>query len=175
MDRLGEALTIARLMFTEERPSFTGRYYQIDRALNSPRPLQPGGPKILVGGGGEKRTLRLAAQHADIKHWFVGSLDEFKHKSEVLEQHCEMVGRNPQEITRTVGVPVEIVRQASEARTSAAGRRGHTVEHAVPERAAEVLQEYVEAGAGGFVFRNANLTTPELLQAAGEVKRLLLT
>src|SRR5579871_1104813 len=115
MDRLGEALTIARLMFTEERPSFTGRYYQIDRALNSPRPLQPGGPKIMVGGGGEKRTLRLAAQHADLTHWSVGSVDEFKHKSEVLEQHCEMVGRNPAEITRTLGVPVELVLDASQA------------------------------------------------------------
>src|SRR5690349_4238395 len=68
MDRLGEALTIAKAMFTEERPSFEGRYYKIDRALNSPRPIQPGGPKILVGGSGEQRTLRLAAQHADITH-----------------------------------------------------------------------------------------------------------
>jgi F420-dependent oxidoreductase-like protein len=173
MDRLDEALTIARLMFTEERPGFTGRYYQIDRALNSPRPLQPGGPKILVGGGGEKRTLRLAAQHADLTHWNVGSVDEFKHKSEVLEQHCEMVGRNPAEITRTIGVPVELVRDPSEARTAAPGRRGQAVELAAPERAAEILSEYVEAGAGGFMFRNPNLTTPELLEAAGEVKRLL--
>src|SRR3954451_5367083 len=150
MDRLDEALTIARLMFAEERPSFEGTYYRIDRALNQPRPLQPGGPKILVGGGGERRTLRLAAQHADLTHWFVGSLDEFKHKSEVLEQHCEMVGRNPAEITRTVGAPVELVLDANEARPSAPSRRGQ-VELAAPERAAEVLSEYVKAGAGGFM------------------------
>src|SRR3989442_1453956 len=55
MDRLDEALTIARLMFTEERPSFEGKYYRIDRALNVPRPVQPGGPKILVGGDGDRR------------------------------------------------------------------------------------------------------------------------
>ena len=60
-DRLEEALTICKAMFTQERPSFEGRYYRIDRALNSPRPIQPGGPRILVGGGGEKRTLKLAA------------------------------------------------------------------------------------------------------------------
>src|SRR5262249_26969760 len=71
MDRLDEALGIARLMFTEERPSFTGHYYHIDRALNSPRPLQAGGPSILVGGGGERRTLLLAAKHADLTHWFI--------------------------------------------------------------------------------------------------------
>src|SRR5947208_359160 len=62
MDRLDEALTIARLMFTEDRPSFEGKYYRIDRAVDVPRPIQPGGPKILVGGGGERRTLRLLVQ-----------------------------------------------------------------------------------------------------------------
>jgi F420-dependent oxidoreductase-like protein len=87
MDRLDEALTIIRLMFREERPSFAGRFYRIDRALNQARPIQPGGPKILVGGGGEKRSLRLAARHADMTHWFSTSLDAFKQKARALEQH----------------------------------------------------------------------------------------
>src|SRR3954468_8921171 len=69
MDRLTEALTIAKAMFTEERPSFEGRYYGIREALNVPRPIQQGGPPILVGGGGEQRTLRIAAQFADMTHW----------------------------------------------------------------------------------------------------------
>jgi F420-dependent oxidoreductase-like protein len=171
MQRLDEALNIARLMFTQERPSFSGRYYRIEQALNSPRPVQPGGPKILVGGGGEKRTLRLAAQYADMTHWFVGSLDEFKHKCEVLERHCEMVGRDPTTIMRTVGVPVELTLDAAAAGVSE-GRRGRT-ELALPERTAEVLNEYMRAGAQGFFFRNPNLTTPELLAAAGEVKAML--
>ncbi len=173
MDRLDEALTITRLMFTEERPSFEGRYYRIDRALNSPRPIQAGGPRIMVGGGGERRTLRLAAQHADMTHWFVGSLDEFKHKCEVLDQHCEMVGRDPTSIVRTVGAPVELTIDPAEARPAGTDSRGRPAEIALPERAAEVLSEYMQAGAQGFVFRNPNLTTPELLMAAGEVKRLL--
>src|SRR5213082_4191837 len=80
MDRLDEALTIAKLMFTEERPTFEGKYYRIERALNVPRPVQPGGPKILVGGGGERRTLRLLAQHGDIGHWFGGNLEDLKRK-----------------------------------------------------------------------------------------------
>jgi F420-dependent oxidoreductase-like protein len=171
MDRLDEALNIARLMFTEERPSFSGRYYHIDRALNSPRPLQPGGPQILVGGGGEKRTLRLAAQYADMTHWFVGSLDEFKHKCEVLDHHCEMVGRDPSTILRTVGAPVDLTLDAATAGVTQ-GPRGRT-ELALPERAAEVLGEYMRAGAQGFIFRNPNLTTPELLAAAGQVKTML--
>src|SRR6202162_5392130 len=72
MDRLDEGLTIAELMFTQDRPSFEGKYYKIDRALNVPRPVQPGGPKILIGGSGEQRTLRLLAQHGDVGHWFGG-------------------------------------------------------------------------------------------------------
>src|SRR2546430_9145501 len=59
LDRLDEALTIAKLMFRQDRPPVEGKVYRIDRALNVPRPIQPGGPKILVGGGGEERTLRL--------------------------------------------------------------------------------------------------------------------
>jgi alkanesulfonate monooxygenase SsuD/methylene tetrahydromethanopterin reductase-like flavin-dependent oxidoreductase (luciferase family) len=74
-DRLEEALTICKAMFTEERPSFEGRHYRIDRALNNPRPIRPGGPRIMVGGGGEKRTLKIAARFADITNWF-GTLEE---------------------------------------------------------------------------------------------------
>ena len=127
MDRLGEALTIAKLMFTEDRPSFEGKHYKIDRALNVPRPLQSGGPKILVGGGGEQRTLRIAAQHADLTHWFITSPDEFTRKNEVLEGHCEAVGRDPSTITKTIGALVLLVRndaelEAMEARIPAARR-----------------------------------------------------
>src|SRR5271155_1082704 len=61
LDRLEEALQICRAMFTEEAPSFTGTYYRIHEARNVPPPVQPGGPPILIGGGGEKRTLRLTA------------------------------------------------------------------------------------------------------------------
>jgi F420-dependent oxidoreductase-like protein len=154
LDRLEEALKIARLMFSEERPSFEGRYYRIERALNSPRPLQPGGPKILVGGGGEKRTLRLVARYADISHWF-GSLEEGKRKLEILDRYCDEEGRDPAAITRTVSAPVTL-------------RPGDDL-----EQHARVLRDFMAAGFHGFTFRNPNLNTPELLQAAGELKKLL--
>jgi F420-dependent oxidoreductase-like protein len=172
MDRLGEALTIARLMFAEERPSFTGRYYRIDRALNEPRPIQPRGPKILVGGGGEKRTLRLAARHADITHWFVSTIDEFKHKLDVLEQHCQAVGRDPAGITKTIGAPLTLVLDEQQALALAPQSSPNTPPMTV-EQAAETLSAFMRAGVQGFVFRNPNLTTPELLAAAGRVKKLL--
>ena len=176
MDRLEEALEIAHRMFSEERPSFEGRHYRIDRALNSPRPLQPGGPPILVGGGGEKRTLRIAARFADITHWF-GSLDDLKRKSEVLAGHCEAVGRDPSTIVRTCGAPVLLAADEAQARELReripAERRATIGDPVLPEQAAERLRPYLEAGMGGFTFGNPSLATPELIAAAGELKRLL--
>src|SRR2546430_3943664 len=118
LDRLDEALTIAKLMFTEERPSFEGKFYRIERALNVPRPIQPGGPRILIGGGGEKRTLRLLARHGDIGHWG-GPIEDLRRKTEVLERHCEAEGRDPSTILRTVGAPFVLVETEEEARKAA--------------------------------------------------------
>jgi F420-dependent oxidoreductase-like protein len=175
MDRLDEALTICRLMFAEERPSFEGRHYRIDRALNCPRPLQPGGPRILVGGGGERRTLRLVARHADMSHWF-GSLDDLRRKTEVLERHCEAEGRDPSTITRTITapvVPVEDVRTAGPVleRVPPPMREGMAV--VPPAEAAERLQPYLDAGFSGFFLSNATLPTPESLAPAAELIRLV--
>jgi F420-dependent oxidoreductase-like protein len=176
MDRLDEALTICRLMFTEERPTFVGRHYRIDRALNSPRPIQPGGPPIVVGGSGERRTLRLAAQHADWTHWFAGSIETLAHKTAVLEQHCQDVGRDPATITKTIGSPVLPVAGARDATTALeriAPERRSALTPATPEPAAEILATYVEAGFTGFTFGNTMLPTLESIAVAGEVLRIL--
>ena len=176
MDRLGEALAIAKRMFTEERPSFSGRYYRIERALNVPRPLQAGGPPILVGGGGEQRTLRLAAEYADLTHWFVPTPEDFMRKLDVLEAHCRAVGRDPASITNTIGAPVWLVRDEREAQAAAERippARRTLMRPAGPEHAAEILQSFMRVGVQGFTFNNPNLATPELLDVAGRVKRLL--
>ena len=100
MDRLEEALQICRLMFTEETPTFDGRYYRITEAHNVPRPIRPGGPPIMVGGSGERRTLKLVAQYADICNVH-GSPATVRHKLDVLRSHCDAVGRDPAKITNT--------------------------------------------------------------------------
>jgi F420-dependent oxidoreductase-like protein len=99
-DRLEEALKICRAMFTEEAPSFEGRFYRIQGAINRPRPVQPGGPPILIGGGGERRTLRLVAEYGDACNLF-GDAATIRHKLEVLARHCDDVGRDPATITKT--------------------------------------------------------------------------
>ena len=176
MDRLDEALRIAKLMFTDERPSFNGRFYRIDRALNSPRPIQEGGPRILVGGIGERRTLRLVARYADISNFFPLPLDELKRKLEILEQHCETEGRDPSTILKTVMAPFRLVMNEQEARVLADRLPQDApamARPATPEQAAGVLRDHLTAGFQGFVFRNANVSTPELINAAGALKSLL--
>ncbi len=98
LDRLEEALQICRAMFTEEAPSFEGRHYRIREARNVPRPVQAGGPPILVGGSGEKRTLKLVAQYADLCNIF-GDPATVAHKVEILRRHCADVGRDPADVT----------------------------------------------------------------------------
>jgi F420-dependent oxidoreductase-like protein len=176
MDRLDEALTIVKLMFTEERPSFDGRFYRIDRALNNPRPIQPGGPKILVGGVGERRTLRLVARHADMSNFFAMPIEDLERKLRVLEQHCEAEGRDPATILKTTMAPFRLVadeREASAISESLPPNAPPLARPATPERAAEILAGLMEAGFGGFTFRNPNLSTPELIALAGELKKSL--
>jgi F420-dependent oxidoreductase-like protein len=176
MDRLDEALTIIKGMFTEERPSFTGRHYGIDQALNVPRPIQPGGPKILVGGGGEQRTLRIAAKYADMTHWFSMGLDGLKHKTEVLERYCAEVGRDPSTIERTVGAPVMVVESEAAAKALLeripADRRPY-VNVGTVEQAAEALRPYIEAGFTGFSFSNNLYRTQEQIARLGDLLLLV--
>ena len=162
MSRLDEALQICKLMFTEERPSFEGRYYRIQQALNVPRPIQPGGPPILIGGSGEKRTLRFVARYGDMSNWW-GSMDDLKHYSEVLDRHCEAEGRDPSTILRTIMAPVILVADQGQAEATLSHlspERRAQVTPATPAEAAEALQPYVEAGFGGFIFRNTSMMTP---------------
>ena len=100
LDRLEEALQICRGMLTEDATTFVGRYYRVAQVKNLPRPVRPGGIPIMVGGGGEKRTLKLVAQYADQCN-VSGSVETVRHKLEVLHGHCETVGRDPSEVTTT--------------------------------------------------------------------------
>jgi F420-dependent oxidoreductase-like protein len=168
MDRLDEALTIIKLMFTQERPSFSGTHYRIDRALNQPRPLQPGGPKIMVGGGGEKRTLRLVARYADMSHWF-GPLPDIKRKIEILNRYCEEEGRDPGTITKTMGSPVVLVENEGQVKAvmeRMPPERRVMFQPATPEQAAEILQDFIAAGIEGFTFGNPTLRTPDEFERA---------
>ncbi len=95
--RLNEACEIIKLLWSEKQATFEGRYYQIRDAYCEPKPRQTPRPPLMIGGAGEKMTLRIVARHADIWNTF-GSPAVFRHKIGVLKDHCEAVGRNIEEI-----------------------------------------------------------------------------
>ena len=96
--RLDEACEIIKRLFTEPTVDFDGRYYQLKEARSEPKPVQKPYPPFVIGGGGEQLTLRVVAKHADIWNSTSGSADEFRHKVEVLREHCAAVGRDPGDI-----------------------------------------------------------------------------
>lgn len=99
LDRLEEACQIIKGLFGNEHFSFNGKYYQLQDAPLEPKPQQTKMP-LMIGGGGEKRTLKITAQYAD--EWNVwGDVDILRHKMRILDQHCESVGRDPQDIERS--------------------------------------------------------------------------
>lgn len=176
MDRLSEALQICRAMFTEEEPSFSGRYYTISKALNRPRPIRPEGIPILVGGGGERRTLRLVAEYADACNLF-GDAATIRHKLDVLEAHCSEVGRDPAEITKTRLGSLVIgesdaqaerrLRLMAEVRgVDPASLRGYAIAGG-PDSVCEQVAEYLETGLDGLVFNMPDAQDLEPVRLAG--------
>jgi F420-dependent oxidoreductase-like protein len=177
LDRLEEATRICRLMFTQDAPSFEGRYYRIHEARNIPRPVRADGIPIMVGGGGEKRTLRIAAEHADMCNFF-GNAEQVRHKVEVLRQHCKDVGRDFADVTVTRLATMVLAADAEEAgrfrdMLGAPAATGVFNVGTDDEIAAQV-EELVDAGVEAFIF-NMPLSDAEGVRRAGELLSSLLS
>ena len=149
LDRLEEALQITRAMFTEQAPSFEGRHYRVQQVLNNPKPIR-GRIPVLIGGGGEKRTLRLVAQYGDACNLF-GGPDAVRHKLDVLERHCADVGRDPAEITKTA---LATVRD--------------------PVTAADFVASLTAVGIDGVIVNMPDVTDLDKVAATGEALRKVL-
>lgn len=149
---LDEAVRIMRGMLHGEQPSGE-RYYATSEVRNDPPPIQKHLP-ILVGGGGERKTLRIVAKYADANN-IGGTVEKVQHKEEVLLRHCEEVGRDPAEIERTLNGSVVIIRDKFDEarnvlrRTFEHNGRGRTAGDQLigtPEMVAEKLRPFVEIG-----------------------------
>jgi len=106
-ERLEETLEIVKQMWSEEGGAYDGRHYRLAETVNVPAPVQRPHPPILIGGSGERKTLRLVAQHADACNLFGESPDAVRHKLEVLRRHCDDVGRDYETIERTMIVTAD--------------------------------------------------------------------
>ena len=115
-DRLEEACALIRMLFhSEDRVDFKGEYYTLKQAAFAPRQGGDHPIPIMVGGTGERRTLKTLAMYGDIMN-VIASPERVKHLNGVLERHCEAVGRDPAEIERTLHVPIRIIRDEQKAK-----------------------------------------------------------
>ncbi|GAB3611625.1 LLM class F420-dependent oxidoreductase [Humibacter ginsengiterrae] len=144
---LREGVDIMKQAWTTGTATLDGRYYQVGGAIVQPTPLQSGGIPIWIAGGGEKVTLKIAAQYADYTN-FTGSLDEFDHKSQVLAEHCETLGRDFGAITRSSNFNTIIAETEQEARDRLDAVLARLRPHLGDERTARIEQEYL--GSDGF-------------------------
>ncbi|MHA2397859.1 MAG: TIGR03560 family F420-dependent LLM class oxidoreductase [Promethearchaeota archaeon] len=165
-DRLEEAVELIKLLFTAEGPvDYKGKYYSLDKAYFSPPCTQKPHLPIMVGGNGERRTLRTLAQFGDVCNIDLnlpGSPEMFKHKMEVIERHCESFGRDPAEIRRTALIPFRLEddeKKAAELRKV----QGEWKLFGSPSFVIDRIQQYIDAGAEEIMFGGV-LAKPELFE-----------
>jgi F420-dependent oxidoreductase-like protein len=100
-DMLDEACRVLRGLWSEKRFSFEGEHYRLEDARMEPKPVQARLP-LIIGGDGERRTLRIVAEHADVWNTGLNELETFRHKLDVLARHCDAVGRDPETIRKSL-------------------------------------------------------------------------
>src|SRR5690349_755895 len=143
-ERLEEALQICLQMWSDDDGPYEGKHYRLERTLNSPQSLSRPHPPILIGGAGERKTLRMVAQYADSCNIF--DSPELGHKLQVLREHCERLGRSYDDIEKTAQTRFDL------------GPRGEHV-----ERTIEHLHELAELGIEVAHGTLANVSSPEAL------------
>jgi alkanesulfonate monooxygenase SsuD/methylene tetrahydromethanopterin reductase-like flavin-dependent oxidoreductase (luciferase family) len=172
---LEETITVIPRLWSEETVEFAGEHIHLGGAFCDPKPLQTP-PPIWVGGGGEKVTLRIAAEHADATNWQVG-LDQFIHKSKVLEEHCDKIGRDFGSIVRTHGPDCRLFDSQSDLdawlESDGGGNlwgRGEPEPYVkdnfvgTVDQVAEKVQAYVDAGCSEFVLWFRDFPSSESLE-----------
>jgi alkanesulfonate monooxygenase SsuD/methylene tetrahydromethanopterin reductase-like flavin-dependent oxidoreductase (luciferase family) len=153
MDGLEDAIRIVDLMMTQPRASYTGTHYRITEALSNPLPVQRPRPPIMIGGSGERRTLRLAAQYADYCNIF-GDPATVARKITALRAHCTAVGRPYESIIRSNFVSILIAQNEVELARKRQRYRawpGHPI-IGTPDQVIVALQAFVEAGIQYVIF-----------------------
>lgn len=150
LDMLEEAAQVLLAMWTQDEARFVGEHYVLGGAITRPKSIQQPHPPLWIAGGGEKRTLRLVAEFGDYSN-ISGDLGTFEHKSKVLERHCEDIGRDFQEIGRSVHLMSVIGRDEADLARKlevAAERRNCTPQEFADEHLAVTVDQAVEVMGG---------------------------
>jgi F420-dependent oxidoreductase-like protein len=172
-EMLEESLQISRGMFTQETTTFHGKHFRVENALNNPKPIR-GDIPIVIGGSGERKTLRMVAQYADGCN-VAGDPARTKELMDILHRHCENVGRDPSEITKThVGVVAIAPTHEQAMEQVEQMRRNGVPEERIagvmagdPDSVAEQANAFLEAGIEGLTVSMPYVHDLELLELAG--------
>jgi alkanesulfonate monooxygenase SsuD/methylene tetrahydromethanopterin reductase-like flavin-dependent oxidoreductase (luciferase family) len=171
LQRLREAVQIILAMWTQDEATFEGKYYQIKGAINQPKGVQKPHIPLLIGGGGEKVTLRMVAQYGDACN-IGGDIATIKHKFAVLKQHCDELGRDYNSIRRTSLIDdcaIAETEEAAIAKLTPAQRSNLESLHqteliGTPAMIRQRLAEYEEAGVQEIIIRFVDATQLESLR-----------
>ncbi|MEX2393623.1 MAG: TIGR03560 family F420-dependent LLM class oxidoreductase [Actinomycetota bacterium] len=149
LDRFEEAIQVLRSLLSEQRATFTGDYYKVADAPNQPTPVQERLP-LLIGGGGEKRTMKIAARYAD--EWNAWTMpDVLEHKVGVLRRHCEDIGRDPSEIRVSTQALLFLSTDEAWLASKREGDVGRAAVIGTPTEVIDVIGRYADAGADEFI------------------------
>jgi len=154
--QLEEGVQIIKKMWTEEEASFQGKYFRIKDAHCNPKLVPP--PPIMIGGGGERLTLRVVARHADWWNLPNVTLETYKHKLDILRYHCSREGRDPEEIKKTLGNIVAIAENEEEAqeiakRSPFKAKENEAYFIGTPERVKDQIKAFIDIGVEHFILR----------------------
>lgn len=150
--KLREGIMLIKKLWTEEKPSFSGDFYEAKGAICNPKPVQKPHPPIMIGGGGEKHTLKTAAEIGDIWDRWGASIGEYRRKVKILHEHCDNLGRKTDDIQLSWSGPFLIGKDKNQLNKKI-GRYGQdrgivcTYDNCI-----KVLQEYIDVGCTQFVF-----------------------
>jgi F420-dependent oxidoreductase-like protein len=168
--QLREAVQMAKILWREPRATYEGRHFFLKDAILEPKPLQQPRPRIMVGGGGEKVTLRIVAEEADMCNFGGGGPKAFARKLDILRKHCQDVGRDMAEIEPTLMDRVILApsRTKADDKWKAQGARerdGYRGLTGTPDDVVKLLREYEEVGVQGLflMIPNADAESRELL------------
>jgi F420-dependent oxidoreductase-like protein len=190
-EKLEEALQIVKSMFVNDTTTFEGKWYSVKDAYNVPKPVTLGGPPVLIGGSGERKTLRLVAQYADACNVF-GDPAQIRHLMGVLDAHCERLGRDPATINRTrlgtliLGQSHEDAEARRDALLAARGVNWDALPDAVKadlsvrftigdaDEVGEQVQAFLDAGLDGVIWNLPTVHVLDDVAYAGQVLAKIL-
>jgi F420-dependent oxidoreductase-like protein len=157
LQQLDEAAALLKKLWTEDRPTFSGKHFHVENVFCEPKPVQKPHPPLLIGGGGERVLLRIAARHANIWNNLAVNQPDLARKAQILRQHCEAVGRDPDSIQVSQQTMVILGRDQADTQAKLekaqmlyGGHLGHGIV-GTPEECIEKIRRHIAAGCTMFI------------------------